>query len=158
MGESLEVLMILGTFVGFVGSVITFFSCLSDYNSFFKGVSKLDEIKEKIKLAEAEEHKVGTMLKEMMDKYLSYETEMVGGQGCRHENLLALADKFPELKTNEVIQDTASQLKSLTQQVTRQKESYNRYVQILRSASMEWPSRWFVPKSIDISKIDYLQV
>lgn len=156
MNEGVEIVLSIGTIVCIFGSMIVFFSCLTDYNNFFKWWSKLDEHREKIKLAEAEELKIGKMLREMMEKYFDYETTIFKGAGEGHENLLALADKYPELKTNEVIQTTAKQLKTLTQQVTKQKEYYNQYVQRIREASMAWPSRYFVPKDLDINSIQYL--
>jgi LemA protein len=70
--------------------------------------------------------------------------------------LLAVAENYPELKTSQTVTSLMDSVKSLEEEIARQRYTYNNISQEFNTMMDTIPST-FIGHMIHLSKLDYLQ-
>jgi hypothetical protein len=168
------ILLVIG-FCGMIGSIIgglvgmdnpqTIYFCLkifggcavtacvgaviAERNSFCSLKSKIDESAANVDVYGRQQTELEKTLKDLLEKYIAHEKGLLDLVKERTtENLLALLERYPELKANDGIMKLTEQLTGLRKDISCAEKHYNDAARQYNSETMQFPQKYFRPNDL----------
>jgi len=181
MGAGFIVFGVIGTIVGIMMTLIGFFdptvttnlaraglivlglatpiwisgACIEVKNWFYNKYQQIQEATANIGVYERQQEELKVKLADLLEKYVGHEKELIDAVKQRGtDKLMALLERYPDLKASETVANLISNLVSLRKTIANQEEKYNSRVQEYNTWIQQIPQRSFRPASLP-EKIDF---
>lgn len=157
-GANYENPFILYTSMKFFGGFIAIASAggiLAVRNEFCSKKTQVDKTAANIEVCNRQKSDLEGTLTKLLDKYIDHEKglmDIVKGRSTEH--LMALFERYPELKANDGITKLTEQLVKLRCEISGAEENYNRTAQEYNEQTLRFPMKHFRPSTLP-DHIDY---
>jgi len=115
-------------------------------NNFCSLKTGIDECAANIDVYTRQRTDLEKTLRDLLEKYIAHEKGLLDLVKERTtENLLALLERYPDLKANDGVMKLAEQLTGLRKTISNAETRYNDVAQKYNAETMQFPQKYFVP-------------
>jgi hypothetical protein len=129
---------------GFVSACIG--GAITMRNNFCILKTGIDEKEANIEVYTRQRTDLEKTLKDLLEKYIAHEKGLLDLVKERStENLMALLERYPDLKANDGVMKLAEQLTGLRKTISNAETAYNNIAQEYNAETMQFPQKHFLP-------------